>query len=311
MCGKKNRSVGPSPPQGHTPEGSLFPETQTQVLAHAAQGEWEPFFQNYLRPCWLAVCQECRVWGLQEATAEDLFGELVVRLMRDGRFQREIRTAADEDQQPAKPQNIPARFLAYRGLPLRQARFRNYLRKVIGNLALEAIRGAARRPQLADDERLEQAGAQLEAALGRGLDRKWLLDCLASAAWQLNAESRSSRTRARRRRFHILYFSAVRNQSAGKLAQDLGLDRSTVAALLSEARRRFLGILAQITGISDAAELRDLLQDEASQLQAALAQVYADQAATSEAESLHGGSLDGVATPPPGGHTGDKAAGAT
>ena len=74
-----------------------FPETDSDILRQAAAGIWEPFFDGYLAPCWQETVTACRARRIPLSDADDLFQELMVRLLRDGRFQRSVRSAWKND----------------------------------------------------------------------------------------------------------------------------------------------------------------------------------------------------------------------
>ncbi len=111
-----------------------FSETQTQVLAKAAAGNWGPFFDQYLRPCWREVVIACRSRQIPLPDADDLYQELMLRLLRDAGFTRRIRRVlSQENQDPDFRGNLPARYLKHRELSLRSAQFRTYLSGITRN----------------------------------------------------------------------------------------------------------------------------------------------------------------------------------
>jgi len=256
---------------------SSFPDTRTEVLSEAAAGNWDPFIDLYLRPCWREVVITCRQRRIPMPEADDLFQELMLRLLRDSGFNHKIRSVlAEQCRDPDFHGNMPGRYLVYRQLPLRSARFRTYLKGVVRNLVLEAVRGIRRGPKQLDDQAWQALEPWIEESVTRSVDRRWVSNCLAEAAWQLKATSEKSRTRGRRRLFEILYLSTVEGRSAGQIAEGLGLGRTTISGLLSEARGRFVTLLGKITGITDLAELKDLLGHSAEDLEQALSRVQAD-----------------------------------
>lgn len=249
-----------------------FPETQTTLLAEAADGAWTHFFQEYLAPCWHEVVLACRSRQLSLDNAEDLLQELTVRLMREGRFKQEWTPPGQEEELRG---NIPKRFLAHRAAGLPSARFRTYLKKVIKNLIREHARNQRRQPQPVGDDPvlLEQ---WVEETIALSVDQRWVAQCLRQAARQLLVESRQARTRGQQRLFQVLHLSVVPGWTPARIAADLGLDRTTVAELLTRARQRFVRILGQLTGISNDAELKRHVASVAEALPQALAAVWED-----------------------------------
>lgn len=266
-----------TPPPAETDFRGDFPDTRTEILAGAATGKWGPFFREYLRPCWRELVVACRSRKIPLPDADDLYQELVLRLLRDAGFNRETRRLlARQEQDPDYRGNLPGRYLKYRELPVRSARFRTYLKRVIQNLVLEHLRRAQKRPQQLDDRHWKAVEPWIEQSVTRSLGRRWLADCLAEAGWRLRSESAAARTRGRRRLFEILYLSTVEGLSPGKIARKYGLDRTTISALLRQSRGRFVALLGKIAGISQPAELKDLLADCVEELNQALRQVHAD-----------------------------------
>lgn len=233
--------------------------------------------EHYLEPCWREVVIACRSRQIPLPDADDLFQELMLRLLRDAGFNRRVRSVlARQKQDPDFHGNMAGRYLRYRELPLRSARFRTYLKRVILNLVREAARKAQRRPKQLGDQAWKAIEPWMEQSVTRSLDRQWATDCLAEAAWQLWATSYAARTRGRRRLFDILYLSTVRGQRPDTIARTHGVTRTTISGLLTEARGRFVFLLARITGITDREELKDLLADGMDELRGALARVRAD-----------------------------------
>ncbi len=136
-----------------------------------------------------------------------------------------------------------------------------------------------REPQQLGEEAWQAFQPWIEQSVTRSLDRNWVSKCLAEAAWQLLVTASKSRTRGRRRLFEILYLSIVEDLSPGAIGDRLGLSRTTVSELRTEARGRFATLLERITGITDVAELKDLLGDSIEDLHAALRRVKTDCAA--------------------------------
>ncbi len=257
--------------------GPGFPETQTRVLAAAAAGDWGPFLEQYLDPCWREVVIACRSRRISLPDADDLFQELMLRLLRDAGFSGRVRESlAQQAKDPDFCGNMPGRYLKYRELPLRSARFRTYLKRVILNLVLESSRGAQRRPVQLDDDAWKALEPWVEQSVGRTLEGQWVGDCLTEAAWQLWATCYSARTRGQRRLFEILYLSTVEGRSPDEIAEQFGVTRTTISGLLTEARGRFVYLLGRISGVTDRQDLKDLLADRVEQIKAALARVRAD-----------------------------------
>src|SRR5437763_15698012 len=99
-----------APPGDGNAPSVPFPETQTAVLLRAAGGDWEPFFAQYLAPCWREIVLACR-GRVPADEAPDLLQELALRLLRDGR----ARPLPGGDAPDGPPRgNIPRRFLARR-----------------------------------------------------------------------------------------------------------------------------------------------------------------------------------------------------
>lgn len=247
-----------------------FPETQTTILTEAADGAWVRFFQEYLAPCWHEIVLACRGRQLPLHDAADLLQELSVRLMRDGRFKGEW---SSDGHGGARRGNIPRRFLAHRAAGLPAARFRTYLKQVIQNLIRERLRAQRRQPKPLGDD-LAQLEPWVEDSISVSVDRHWVAQSLVQAARQLEAESRRARTRGQQRLFQVLYLSAVQGYSAATIAADLGLDRTTVAELVTRARQRFVEILGQCTGITSRAELKSHVAAVPEALPRALAMVW-------------------------------------
>ncbi len=257
--------------------GGAFPETQTEVLAQAAEGNWDLFLERYLQPCWREVVITCRSRQIPLSDAEDLYQELMLRLLRDAKFNRETQTLlAQQDQDPGFRGNLPGRYLKYRELPVRSARFRTYLKSVILNLVREATRKRQRHQKLLDDQAWRALEPWVEDSVTRSLDRRWLADCIMEAAWRLRVASDKANTPGRRRLFEILYLSTVQGQSCSEIGRKYGVSRTTISGLLSEARGRFAVLLGGITGIMQMGELKELLGDSREELKKSVARVHTD-----------------------------------
>ncbi len=265
MADKANRKV----------PGDEFPETQTEVLAHAAAGDWSRFFAEYLRPCWREVVLACRQRNLPLGEAEDVYQELIVRLLRDGTFNahaRQLLRQRNEDSQFRA--NLPGRFLKHRELPLPSARFRTYLKQAIQNIVGETVRKNRRRPENLSAAQWSSIEPWVEQSVSWSLDRRWLTHCLVTAAVRLREQSLGAPTRGRRRLFKALYLSAVCEWSSQQIADQFGVDRTTVAHLLRTAQTEFMMLLQQVTGVYETEELHGLLSGSADQLQSALSKAY-------------------------------------
>jgi len=257
------KNTGPpwKPPAG---TAAAFPETQTEVLAQAAAGHWDRFFGEYLTPCWGEVVLACRAHGLQLDQAQDLFQELTLRLMRDGQFKQ---TLAEEGHG-----NLPGRYLQYRAAGLPSARFRTYLKRVIQHLILEHLRQRRREPQAPGGD--AEWEPWVESSVASSVDRQWVACCLVRAAARLQVESQTARTRGQRRLFAVLHRATVDGWPPARIADELGLERSTVADLLTRARQRFVQLLQQVTGISSRDELKSHVAAVPDELVRAFAVVH-------------------------------------
>lgn len=275
MAKKSKRSGPDAATTGNSIDG--FPETRTDVLADAAAGEWGPFLEEYLRPCFKEVVIACRSRGMPLSDSDDLYQELMVRLLRDGSFGKEVRDVlAQEDEDPSFHGNLPARYLKSRTLPLRSARFRSYLKQTIRNLVTDALRKGRRRPGPLPLYELRDVEPWIDQSISRSLEGRWAAQSLAKAARQLRDESARARTAGRRRLFEILYFSAVRGYSAERIAQHFGVHRSTIADLLTKSRTRLVVLLEEITGITESSELKELLAGHVDELRIALIEAHQD-----------------------------------
>lgn len=262
---------------------AAFPETQTTVLAQAAAGQWEEFCRRYVAACWREVAFACRGRNLPLTESDDLFQELIVRLMKSG----PSRQAEAADVRG----NLPARYLKQRGGGPAKAQFRTVLKRVIENLILEQLRARRRAPRsLAGDGR--DVDLWIEESVGKIVDQQWVAASLIEAARQLLQECLASPTRGKRRWFFILYLALVRRQTAGAMAEQLVLDRTNVAGLLTQARQRFVAILQKLTGIASASELKDRVAGQPERLIEALEAVYPEYVAAASAKSARRGAFE-------------------
>lgn len=237
-----------------------FPETDPGILAEAAAGDFARFFDEYLAPCWREVVIVCRQRGIAIDDADDVLQELSIRIIQSGRFGGAARQAMPRQPNGGEFRgNLPARFLKYRELPLKSARFRTYLKQVINHLVLEKARDRRRRAAVSLDSSSCQIEPWMEESLSRSLDARWLADCLTAAACELRDECRRAATRGQRRLFDVLYRATVGNESPGKIGRDYGVDRTTISGLLTQARERLLALLSQATGVGDRKELMQLV----------------------------------------------------
>jgi len=248
-----------------------FPETQTTILAKAAAGNWDEFLRAYLKPCWREIEITCRSRRIPLEEADDLFQELILRLIRDGRFKQ----GSETDGGAARPgsvfqANVPGKFLKYREVTLRSARFRTVVKGVVRNLILEYFRKRKRSAKQFTKAMIESV---VEQSVSESADHHWLGECMLEAAAQLQQESTSAATRGKQRFFSILFRSTVRNESPGAIAADLGLDRTTVSDLLARARGRFVRLLQGETEVEDLRRLQEMVAQVPEMLIDALNQV--------------------------------------
>jgi len=243
-----------APPSGSGEPSVCFPETQTAILAEAAAGNWDEFLRAYLAPCWREIRITCLSRRIPLDDADDLFQELVLRIIQEGRLK-----GASSGTHSDFAANIPGRFLQYREISLRSAKFRTVLKSVVRNLILEYFRDRRRRPKpFAESEAAELVSA-VDQSVARSVQRQWLSECLLEAASRLQSQSRLAKTRGKRRLFTVLYRSTVGKEPAEEIADDLHVDRTTISGLLSQARRRFVKLLQEETEIEDSAELKHLV----------------------------------------------------
>lgn len=245
----------PPAPAGGATRGAAFPETQTSVLAQAAGGDWEPFFREYLAPCWREIAIACR-GRIPVGDIPDLFQELTLRLLKMGESRPQGEAA------PIRG-NIPHRYLARKRLGVPSAKFRTYLKQVIGNLIREQSRANRRQAKSQAPAALEPA---VEDSIAKAVDRHWVAACLVDAAQRFLGECAAARTKARQRQFDLLYEATVRGATPADLARTFGLHRTTVTAELGEARERFVAWLAKLSGIADRDELKRLVAADPEQL---------------------------------------------
>lgn len=247
---------------------SPFPETEESVLAQAAGGDWERFLRAYIEPCWREMLIVCRQRGISLVDGEDLFQSLMLRLLQEGRTRL---PGGDDGQAASITGNLPARYVQYCRRQTESVRFRTYLKGTIVNIVREALRKQARRAEQPLIDQYPAIEPELEESITQSLERHWLSECLYETARQFQELSRAQRTRGRRRLYDVLYRSIVDDQSPGFIAQQYGIDRSTVARLLTDARKQFVSLLQQVTGIDDPADLKRMLSHEPRLLQQALA----------------------------------------
>jgi hypothetical protein len=260
----KNRETSPPSPRNG------FPNTRLSVLRQAAGGEWETFLRAYLEPCWREIVVACRVRGIGLDESEELFQELMVRLIKPGALHRAAETAeALQSRGGPFRGNLPARYLWHQVAGGDPVRFQTYLKGTILNLIRESLRRRARQPKHRLDEQLAELEPAVEHSVSEHLDRRWFFDCLDEAAARFRAECHAARTKGRQRLFDVLYRSIAEEQSPGVIALQSGLDRTTVSGLLRQARNRFVAILEELSGIADLPELKARLGRDPHALQSA------------------------------------------
>jgi DNA-directed RNA polymerase specialized sigma24 family protein len=236
-----------------------FPDTRTSLLERAAVGDWGPFLEEYLAPCWREIVIRCRAQHIPLGDADDLFQELIVRVIREG----ELRSlpadpGADGARAPVFRANIPGRYLQYRRVALSSARFRTVLKSVIQNVILETLRAKARLPQPLSGDVVDPA-PRVEESVSDSVERHWMGACLDAAARRLHEESREAKTKGARRLFDVLYRSLVKSDPPGLIAGEYGVDRTTIAGLLTRARGRFIALLGEISGVNDVQDLKSIV----------------------------------------------------
>lgn len=260
--------------QRKPPGGEEFPETVTLVLREAAAGRWEAFLATYLQPCWREVVLACRAHQIPLPDADDLFQELMVRLVKDAGFGRR---AAEEMARLGEDANfhgnLPGRYLKYHELPLRAARFRTYLKATIHNLVLETLRQRRREPKSLEEPSLEGVEPWIEASITVGLDRAWCAECVEAAVTQLRDECAQATTKGSRRLLDLLYLTVVERRSVEQIAEHFDVDRTTVSHLLKQARVRLVTLLAAVSGTTEPDELKALVKKSSDDLTRVLARL--------------------------------------
>ena len=252
----KTSSQSDGQPFGDAVRSGTFPETQTAILEEAAAGNWDRFLSAYLEPCWREIVIACRSRRIPLEDADDLYQELVLRMIRDG----DLRLPAESGQDgPAFKANVPARFLKYRELTLRSARFRTVLKSVVRHLILEYFRSRKRLPRQLGENAEPGSETAIEESVSGTIDRQWLAECLLESAAQLQDESAQARTRGKRRLFDVLVRTTVHKESAAEIADRWQLDRTTVAELVTRSRGRFVELLRKSTEIEEVAELKQMV----------------------------------------------------
>jgi len=217
----------------------------------------------------------CRQHGIPLGEEQELFQEFVTRLVSDSGFGPDIRRLLEEAQQdPALHGNLAFRYLVSRAICSPSARFRTVLKAVIRNVILEASRIRRRFPQAQPQEELERRGAWIEHSVDTWLDRQWAADRIVSAMRDFCQACRVAPTRARRRLFEVLYWASKPGESATSVAQRYGLDPSTIADNIRDARLQLADHLQRATGIRNYDELASLLRRYADVLSNALDTVY-------------------------------------
>lgn len=250
-----------------------FEDTRTEILAEAARGNWDRFFEQYLEPCWRELVLVCRTRGIALSDAEDFHQEFLARLMQDGRFGGRTRRALSEHgQAPDFRGNMPARYLRFRESSLRSAKFRNYLKRAIRLLVAEQLRRSKRQSAAARAACENDLPRWVNESVSRSLDRRWALACLEEAVTRFSRECAAARTRGRRRLFAVLYLNTVVEQSHDTIAKAYGVHRTTVVKLLAEARERLVLHLREVSGLEELEYLRELLGEVPDAIKRALDQ---------------------------------------
>ena len=249
---------GDEPPSA--PHGAAgFPETRTSLLEQAAAGEWGPFLAAYLAPCWREIVIRCRTQHIPLMDADDLFQELIVRVIPAGELRSlPLQAAAEDARGPAFRGNIPGLYLLYRRVALSSARFHTVLKSVIQNVILESLRTKAKLPEPLTGDVVDPA-PRVEESVSDSVERHWMGECLDAAASRLLEESRAAKTKGARRLFDVLCRSLVQRDAPGVIASDYGVDRTTVAGLLTRARGRFIALLGEISGVTDVQQLKSIV----------------------------------------------------
>lgn len=239
--------------QNDRSRSDMFPDTHSSLLRQAAGGDWASFLITYLQPCWRLVEIACRRRHLPLEDAEDIFSELMLRLIRDGEF----KSASRGDRERYRG-NLAGRYLEFRQMsPEKAVPFRNYLKLVIRNILRERVRQRMTKPRSLSELPPENLALAFEDAISDSVERWWIRGCFDAAARRLLEASRQAPTSGERRLFDVFCQNALHGLSATEIAVQLGLDRSTVSDLLSRSRRRFVRYLSEATGISDLEELKE------------------------------------------------------
>ena len=268
MADKPMGNVGESGDVGHS-KSDGFPETQTAILAEAAEGKWDRFLAAYLAPCWREIAIACRTRRIPLDDADDLYQELILRLLRDG----QLRLAAEQRETVFKA-NVPARFLKYRELTLRSAKFRTVLKSVVQHLILEYYRKKKRLPKPIGDLGDAAFDSVIAESVTSSVARQWLAECLRDSARQLQNESQQATTRGKRRLFEVLFRTIVTKESSAEIAAEWRLDRTTVSELVTRSRSRFVELLQQATEIESISELKEMVVQSSQLLVDAMTEVY-------------------------------------
>ena len=272
----ENKILDSDPETNEDPDD--FPETHSGTLRAAAQGDWSGFFQQYFRPTWNEVVVACRCRNIPLVNTEDLFGELIVRLLRDGRFNPELQKVLREHHLDDKFRgNLVARYLVARQLPMKSARFRTYLKQVIRNLILECLRDRPRQPKSLESPEHAELQPAIYDSVSHSLERRWIAESLREAALELKLESQQARTRGKRRMFQVVYHSIVEGRTSVEIAEHFGLDRSTISELLTLGRAKFVKLLKLITGLTNLEELKRTVADAPEALRDAFVEAGKDE----------------------------------
>jgi DNA-directed RNA polymerase specialized sigma24 family protein len=251
---------------------SNFPPTHSSILVQARDGNWEPFLREYLEPCWREVVLVCRGRGISIPDAEDLFQELMHRIMREGKFARRMRPVLLRFQQdPDFEANLVGRFLKYRELPFQSVRFRTYLKGVIAKLVQEALRQKRQNAQPLDVQAVDAAAGWMDESISLSIDRPWIVECLNDAAKAFWNECRQAKTKGRRRWFELLYLAVVERLTSEQIAERLGgLTADAVRHELKRAKPRFRELLREFSKMDDEQELKGLIRRVPGALKQAL-----------------------------------------
>lgn len=244
------------PPDG---DSAFWPETKTEVLQRASAGDWSAFLRHYLQPCCREISSRLRYRGRAPLDAEDLFQELIVRLMRPSSFSAKLQEIfAKHGLSRVGPSTLPQRYLQFRELPLQSMRFRQFLKGTIRNVTREALR--RRDLHHASGVEIEAVEPWIEESISTSLDRRWMIDCLSEAAEQLRRESNAARTAGPRSYFRVLYLAFVHGKSTQEIADSMGRHRAVAGRRWREARTRYIELLHEYSGIEDETELREMLR---------------------------------------------------